>query len=159
MSKIVQRISGISVLLLGIISVALVALIYFGGSTDSPLMVGEESLAVPKFTDTLLYWSYFLLFLTLGLTLVFTLIGFVKKLIESPVKALKTLIPIVIFILVFVVGWLVGSDDKVTILGYEGTGNQGFWAHFTDMIIFAAYALFVAVALTIIGSGIYKKLK
>ena len=45
---------------------------YAGGNAES-LMVGEESLTVPKFTDPLLYWSYFLLVLTLGYTLVFTL--------------------------------------------------------------------------------------
>lgn len=158
MSKLIERISGGTVLILGLISVVLVALIYFGGYT-TPLTVGEESLEVPKFSETLLYWTYFLLFLTLAITVILTLFGFFKKLASSPAAALKSLIPIVIFIIVFVVGWLWGSEEKISIIGYEGTENEGFWARFTDMIIFSVYALFVGLFLTIIGSAIYKKLK
>ncbi len=158
MSKLIERITGISVLLLGLISVVLVALIYFGGTT-TPLMVGEESLEVPKFTDTLLYWTYLLLFLTLGITVLFSLLNFFKKLAANPAAALKSLIPIVVFILIFVVGWLIGSEEKISILGYEGTDNEGFWARFTDMIIYAIYALFIGLGLTIAGTSIYKKLK
>jgi hypothetical protein len=83
----------------------------------------------------------------------------VKKLITEPKSALKTLIPLIIFILVFVVGWLLGSDKYVAIIGYEGTENVGFWAHFTDMVIYSIYALFIALALTIIGAAVYRKLK
>jgi len=94
MSKIVERISGISVLLLGLISVFLVILMYVGGNADS-IMVGEDALTVPKFTDPLLYWSYFLLVLTLGITLLLTIVGFVKNLIENPAAAIKQLIPLI----------------------------------------------------------------
>lgn len=50
MLKIVEKISTFTILILGAVSVVLVALIYFGGSAGS-LTVGEESLDVPKFTD------------------------------------------------------------------------------------------------------------
>ena len=158
MSKLIERISGGAVLILGLVSVVLVALIYVGGNT-TPLTVGEESMEVPKFTETLLYWTYFLLFLTLAITLILTLFGFIKKLAANPMAALKSLIPIIIFIIVFVVGWFWGSEEKISIIGYEGTENVGFWARFTDMIIFAVYALFVGLFVTIAGSAIYKKLK
>jgi len=152
MSKIVERISGISVLLLGAVSVLLVILMYVGGNAES-ITVGEDSLTVPKFTDTLIYWSYFLLALTLGITLVMTLVHFVKQLLESPAAAIKTLIPLVLFILVFVISWFIGSGEKISIIGYEGTENEGFWAQFTDMIIYSIYALFIGLGLTIVGSG------
>lgn len=158
MSKIVERISGISVLLLGLVSVLLVILMYVGGNADS-IMVGEDALTVPKFTDPLLYWSYFLLILTLGITLLLTIVGFVKKLIDNPASAIKTLVPLIIFVLVFVVSWFLGSAEKISIIGYEGTENQGFWAQFSDMLIFSTYALFIGLILTILGSGVYKKLK
>ncbi len=158
MSKIVERISGLSVLLLGLVSVFLVILIYVGGNADS-IMVGEDALTVPKFTDPLLYWSYFLIVLTLGITLLLTVIGFVKTLIASPAAAIKTLIPLVVFVLVFVVSWFLGSAEKISIIGYEGTENQGFWAQFSDMLIFSTYALFIGLILTIIGAGVYKKVK
>jgi len=158
MSKIVERISGISVLLLGLVSVLLVILIYVGGNAES-IMVGEDALTVPKFTDPLLYWSYFLLILTLGITLMLTIVGFAKKLIDNPASAIKTLVPLIIFVLVFVISWFLGSAEKISIIGYEGTENEGFWAQFSDMLIFSTYALFIGLILTILGSGVYKKLK
>jgi hypothetical protein len=97
--------------------------------------------------------------LTLLCTLSVTLIGFIKDLISNPKSALKTIIPIVIFVLVFVGGWLLGTDDKISILGYEGDENLGFWAHFTDMVVYSIYALFIAIGLTIVGTAVYTKLK
>lgn len=158
MSKLLQRISTLTVLILGIISVVLVALIYFGGDAGS-IIVGEESLTVPKFTDALLFWTYFLVVLTVAITLLLTLVGFVKKLVENPASALKTLIPFALFALVFIVSWLLGSPEKISIIGYEGTENVGFWAQFSDMMIFSIYTLFVVIIVTIVGSGIYKALK
>lgn len=158
MSKILEKISGLTVLLLGLVSVVLVTLIYVGGN-DTPLMVGEDTLTNPTFTNPLLYWSYFLLVLTLGITVLFTLIGFIKKLAENPTNALKSLIPLVLFALVFVVSWFLGSGEQVAIIGYEGTENQGFWAQFSDMIIYSIYALFIGLAITIVGAGIYRKYK
>jgi len=158
MSKIVERISGISVLLLGLVSVLLVILIYVGGNAES-IMVGEDGRTVRKLRDPLLYWSYFLLILTLGITLMLTIVGFAKKLIDNPASAIKTLVPLIIFVLVFVISWFLGSAEKISIIGYEGTENEGFWAQFSDMLIFSTYALFIGLILTILGSGVYKKLK
>lgn len=158
MSKVVEKVSGFSVLILGLVSVVLVALMYLGGNAES-LMVGEEALTVPKFTDPLLYWSYFLLVLIVVITIGFTLIGFVKQLIETPKSALKTLIPIALFAVIFIASWFLGSSEKISIIGYEGTENEGFWAQFSDMIIYSCYTLFAALVATIIGSSIYKKLK
>jgi len=158
MLKIIQRISLFMILILGSVSVVLVALIYFGGNYE-PIMVNEEPLVNPKVTDTLLIWCAVLIGLAILCTVGVSLYKFVKKLMLSPGTAVRTIVPIIIFILVFVVAWLLGSDNYVAIIGYEGTENVGFWAHFTDMLIFASYTLFIAIALTIIGSSIYKKLK
>ena len=158
MSKLIGNISKFTILVLGIISVILVALIYFGGNAES-LIVGEDSLTVPKFTDTLIYWCYILIALTICITLGFSLFGFVKKLIESPKDGVKSLAVIAVFVVLFIVAWMIGSPEKISIIGYEGTDNFGFWAQFTDMIIYATYALFVAIIATIAGAGIYTKLK
>lgn len=158
MSKLIENISRITILLLGLVSAILVILIYVGGNAES-LTVGGDALTVPRFTDALIYWCYFLVVLTIGITLTLTLVGFVKKLIENPASGLKSLIPIAIIIVVFVVAWLLGSPDKISIIGYEGTDNQGAWAQFTDMIIYVIYALFIGVIATIAGAGIYTKSK
>ncbi len=158
MSKLIENISRITILLLGLVSAILVILIYVGGNAES-LTVGGDALTVPKFTDALIYWCYFLVALTIGITLTLTLVGFVKKLIENTASGLKSLIPIAIIIIIFVVAWLLGSPEKISIIGYEGTDNQGAWAQFTDMIIYVIYALFIGVIATIAGAGIYTKRK
>jgi hypothetical protein len=158
MSKIVEKVSGFTVLLLGIVSVILVALIYLGGNAES-LMVGEESLTVPKFTDPLLYWSYLLVVLAIGITISLTIYGFVKTLIASPAAALKSLMPLIVFAIIFVVSWFLGSAEKISIIGYEGTENEGFWAKFSDMLIYSSYVLFVALIVTIVGASVYRKVK
>jgi len=158
MSKIVERVSGLTVLLLGIVSVILVALIYLGGNADS-LVIGEDTLTVPKFTDPLLYWSYLLVVLAIGITISLTIYGFVKTLIASPAAALKTLIPLILFAIIFIVSWMLGSAEKISIIGYEGTENEGFWAKFSDMLIYSSYVLFVALLVTIVGASVYRKVK
>lgn len=158
MYKLIQRISTLTVLLLGSVSVVLVALIYFGGNAES-LSVGEDLLTVPKFTDPLLYWCYVLIVLTICITLLFSLLKFIKGFIDSPSSGLKSLIVIAVFVILFVTAWFLGSSEKIAIIGYEGTENEGFWAQFTDMLIYVSYALFIGIAATIFGTGIYKQLK
>ena len=158
MSKLIEKISRITILLLGLVSAVLVVLIYVGGNAES-LTVGGDTLTVPKFTEPLLFWCYLLIALTIGITLILTLVGFVKKLIENPAAGLKSLIPMAIFVVVFLAAWFLGSSDKVSIIGYEGTENEGSWAQFTDMIIYAIYALFIGIIGTIAGAGIYTRIK
>jgi len=83
--------------------------------------------------------------LTLFITLFMALMGYVKSLISSPISAIKSLIPIALFVLIFVVAWNLGTGEKMSIIGYEGTENEGFWAQFSDMMIYAIYALFGAI--------------
>lgn len=158
MSKLTEKIPGISALILVLVSLILVLLVYVGGTAGS-VDVGGEALSVPKFTDALLYWTYGLLGLALGITIIMALAGYVKSLIANPVAALKSLIPIAAFVLIFVIAWNMGTGERMSIIGYEGTDNEGFWAQFSDMIIYSIYALFAGVVLTIIGAQIYVKTK
>ena len=158
MSKIIEKAPKILAYLLVILSGIFVAMIYVGGNAES-LEVGGELLTVPKYTDTLLYWSYFLIGLIVVITLLLIVLGFVKSLVANPLSAIKSLIPLIIFILIFVVAWSLGSAEKISIIGYEGTENEGFWAQFTDMVIYASYTLFAAVVLAIFGARVYTSLK
>lgn len=69
------------------------------------------------------------------------------------------LVVIVVFAAIFVISWAVGSPDKLDIIGYEGTQNEGFWAQFSDMIIYTAYVLFAATIIAWICSTVYSKIK
>jgi hypothetical protein len=158
MSKFIEKAPKILAYILVLVSAVIVGLVYFGGIAES-IEVGGDLLPVPVYTDTLIYWSYFLLGLTLFITLAVTLLGFVKGLIDNPMKAIKGLIPIVAFILIFVVAWFLGSDEKMSIIGYEGSDNFGFWAQFIDMVIYSIYAMFAAIILVIFGAKIYTSQK
>ena len=158
MSKIIEKGPQILAYVLGLLSALIVVMIYAGGNAES-LEVGGELLTVPKYTDTLLYWSYFLIGLIVVITLLLIVLGFVKSLVANPLSAIKSLIPLIIFVLIFVVAWSLGSAEKITIIGYEGTENEGFWAQFTDMVIYASYTLFAAVVLAIFGARVYTSLK
>jgi len=159
MTKLIEKIPGISAIILVLVSILLVVLVYIGGNADSLTDAAGEALTVPKFTDALLYWTYTLIVLVLLITLLMSLISYVKSFITSPISALKSLIPIVLFVLIFVVAWSLGTGEKMSIIGYEGDGNEGNWARFTDMVIYSLYALFAAIVATIVGSKIYVSFK
>ncbi len=159
MTKLTEKIPGISAIILVLVSILLVVLVYVGGNAESLSDAAGESLTVPKFTDALLYWTYALIVLVLFITLLMSLINYVKSFMSNPVSALKSLIPIVLFALIFVVAWSLGTGEKMSIIGYEGDGNEGNWARFTDMVIYSLYALFAAIAATIVGSKIYVSFK
>ncbi len=99
MSKLIEKGPQILAYILGILSALIVVMVYAGGNAES-LEVGGDLLTVPKYTDTLLYWSYFLVGLVVVITVLLIIIGFIKNLVSSPVSALKSLIPVIIFILI-----------------------------------------------------------
>lgn len=159
MSKLIEKIPGIAALVLVVVSLLLVLMMYVGGNADSIMDGAGEALTVPKFTDALLFWTYALTGAALFITLFMAGFGFVKTLVSNPMAALKSLIPVALFVLLFVVAWSLGSGEKMSIIGYDGDGNVGNWAKFTDMIIYSIYALFAAVVITIAGGSIYVRLK
>lgn len=126
------------------------------GSLES---ASGEAIPVPLLTDTLLYWAYALFGLAILVTIGFSLAKFVKSLIATPGKALKALIPIILFAGIFLVSFLMGSGERMSILGYDGTQNEGIWAQISDMFIYTVYTLFALVVLAIIGSRIYVSFK
>lgn len=140
------------------VSIVVGALVFVGGDA-TPLEVGGESLWQPKFTDALIYWTYVLLALSLLITVVLSLMQFVQSFIANPKKGAKTLCILVAFVAVFVISWFVGSAEEITIVGYEGTDNMGFWAQFTDMCIYSIYILASGTVLALLGSVIYSKIK
>lgn len=130
-----------------------------GQGSESLESAAGEAIHVPLLTDTLLYWAYGLFALAILVTVGFSMAKFVKSLATAPGKALKALIPLVLFAGIFIVSYLLGSSEKMSIIGYDGTQNEGVWAQVADMFIYTAYTLFGLVILAIVGSRIYTSLK
>lgn len=158
MSKIIEKLPRILSLLLVLVSIVLVTLIYVGGQGDS-IDYSGELLPIPIGTDALLYWTYALMILTVFVTIFGAIMNFSKAIYDHPKAAFKSLIPIALFFSIFIISWFLGSGEKMSIIGYDGTENAGFWAQFSDMMIYSIYFLFAAIGITILCSRIYIRYK
>ena len=157
--KLLSRISNIVALVLLAVSVVIVLAMYIGPNADTITNAGGDVMNVPAATDTLIYWCYALLIATVVAVVGFAAYKFISNLIINPKGGIKTIVTLVAFAILIIVAWNLGSPEKLPIIGYEGTENEGFWAQFTDMVIYVCYKLFVLVFLAIIGNRLYTKFK
>ena len=143
-------ISKVTLWVLLAIGLIISAMVFLGGNDGIGYEVAGDTLSVPKFTDLFLNWNYFLLLLAIVVTLVFVIASFCNQFKADKKKALFKLGILVAFVLLFVVCWFLGSPEKIQIIGYEGTDNEGFWAQLSDMMMYASYALVCGVIIAII---------
>ena len=143
-------ISKVTLWVLLAIGLIISAMVFLGGNEAVGLEVAGDELAVPKFTNLFLNWNYILFGIAVLVTLVFVVAGFCRQFKADSKKAMFTLCVLVAFVLLFVVCWFLGSPEKIQIIGYEGTDNQGFWAQLSDMMMFASYALVCGVIIAFI---------
>ena len=152
----VNKINKISLWVLLGISAVILVLFFTLGSTE--IEINNSLYDEPKFTNGLMDWVFILLGLTVALTIVMALVKFIKSLTANPKKGLVTLGVIVLFIGIFVISWFLGDATKLDIIGYEGTDNEGFWAQYVDMVIYATGILGVGTLAALLGTSIYSKL-
>ena len=147
-------ISKVTLWVLLAIGIIISAMVFLGGNEAVGLEVAGDELAVPKFTNLFLNWNYILLCLAILVTLIFVVIGFCSQWKADKKKAMFSLCVLIAFVLLFVICWFLGSPEKIQIIGYEGTDNQGFWAQLSDMMMYASYALVCGVIIAIIYGAI-----
>ncbi len=135
------------------------AVFFLGGNQAEGYEVAGDILAVPNFTNLFLATNYIYFFLALLATLFFVCAGFVSKFQQDKKRALFSLGVVLAFVLLFVICWFLGSPDKLDIIGYEGTDNQGFWAQLSDMMMYACYILVCGVICSIAWGAIYTRVK
>lgn len=155
-----KKLPKISLYVLGAISLVIVVMFFLGLGNASFISpnTGEE-MTDSTFTDPYIFWAYIMFGIALVFTVVFSVVNFAKGFAENPKKGIVTLVVLLVFVAIFVISWALGSDAELKIIGYEGTDNVGFWARFSDMIIYTAYTLFGATILALIGSVVYSKIK
>ena len=151
--KLLPKITLLTLLLVGI---GFILLFFFGGSNGS-LEVAGDYLDIPRFSDAFLFWNYFLLILVCLITLGVVCVDFADSWKNNRKKAYKQLAVVAGFILLGCVCWFAGSPEKIDIIGYEGTDNQGFWAQLSDAVIYACSILVVATLGTVIWGYIHTK--
>ena len=158
-------------------------LMFFLGGSNGSLEVAGDFLDIPRFTDAFLVWNYILFGLVVLITLAVVVVEFVNNWKTNRRKAYMTLGVVVVvefvnnwktnrrkaymtlgvvagFVCLALVCWFLGSPEKINIIGYEGTDNQGAWAQLADAVIYACYFLIAATLCTMIWGYIHtRKLK
>lgn len=152
------KISGITLVIVSfLLLIAFFATL--GQGAESIESAAGEAIHVPLLTDVILYWTYVLFIVAIVVTIGFAIFKFAKSVISNPVSALKSLIPIIGFAAIFVVSFMLGSGERMSIIGYEGTQNEGIWAQVTEMFLYTIYTLFVLLIVAIFGARVYTALK
>lgn len=138
------------------LGIVFVALFFLGGSNGS-LEVAGDFLDIPRFSDTFLVWNYILFGLVVLITLAVVVVDFANNWKTNRSKAYMTLGVVGGFILLALICWFLGSPEKINIIGYEGTDNEGAWAQLADAVIYACYFLVIATLGTMIWGYVYTK--
>jgi len=138
------------------LDIVFILMFFFGGSAGS-LEVAGDFLDIPKFSDAFLFWNYFLFGLVVLITLAVVIVEFANNWKYNRRKALSTLGVVCGFVALACLCWFLGSPEKIDIIGYEGTDNQGTWAQVADAVIYACYFLFIATIGTMIWGFIHTK--
>lgn len=130
-----------------------------GSGNEAPLEVAGDYLAIPNFTDLLLYWNYVLIALVVLFTFGFVIWKFVETFKADKKKALVSLGVIVAAVALCILCWVLGSPEKLEILGYEGTDNVGNMARMSDAIMYLSYILIAATVAALLWGVVYTKTK
>ena len=151
--KLLPKVTLWTLLALGIVAIAM----FFLGGSNGSLEVAGDFLDIPRFTDLFLAWNYILFGLVVLVTLAVVVVEFCKNWKENRRKAYATLGVVCGFVVLALVCWFLGSPEKIDIIGYEGTDNQGTWAQLSDAVIYACYILIISTIGTMIWGIIHTK--
>lgn len=151
--KMIPKITLWTLLALGIVFVAM----FFLGGSNGSLEVAGDFLDIPRFSDAFLVWNYILLAIVVLVTLCVVVVDFVNNWKNDRKKAYTTLGVVCGFVLLGLICWLLGSPEKIDIIGYEGSDNQGFWAQLSDAVIYACYFLVAGTLIAMVWGVIHTK--
>ena len=141
-----------------IVGIIATAMFFFGGSEGS-LEVAGDFLDIPKFTNVLLYWIYALVVLVILVTFGFVLAKLVETFKVDPKRGLTSVLVVLAAVGLSALCWILGSPEKVEILGYEGTDNVGNMARMSDAIMYLVYILTASTVAALVWGVIYTKVK
>ena len=141
-----------------IVGIIATAMFFFGGSEGS-LEVAGDFLDIPKFTNVLLLWIYALVVLVILVTFGFVIAKLVETFKVDPKRGLVSVAVVLGAVALCALCWVLGSPEKVEILGYEGTDNVGNMARMSDAILYLVYILTASTVAALVWGVIYTKVK
>ena len=142
-------------MVVGIIATAL----FFLGGSEGSLEVAGDFLDIPKFTNALLFWIYALVVLVILVTFGFVIAKLVETFKVDPKKGLVSVGVVLGAVALCALCWVLGSPEKIEILGYEGTDNVGNMARMSDAIMYLVYILTASTVAALVWGVIYTKVK
>jgi hypothetical protein len=149
----IRKISSWTLLAVSFISIAILALYYFGG-VGEPLNDGMKN---PIYTGELLYWSYFLLVACAISMLLFGITQFLYKFRTNPKGAITSLVVFVSFAIVLVIAYAMGDGTPLSGINADSQQyNTESWLKITDMWLYAMYILLTLCVIAMIGGSVRK---
>ena len=153
--KMIPKVTLLVLMLVGILA----AVMFFVGGSEGSLEVAGDFLNIPKFTDTLLYWIYVLVALVILVTFGFVIAKLVETFKVDPKKGLVSVGVVLGAVALCALCWVLGSPEKIEIIGYEGTDNVGNMARMSDAIMYLVYILTASTVAALVWGVIYTKVK
>jgi len=152
----IHRTSKITLLIGVIISIFVMALFYLGGEASAQEKLIAD-MSQPKFTDIVLFWGYALLVITIVVLLAFSIVDFLKKLKESPKKALSGFLVLLAMAAMLIITFVIGDGSLLNIPGYDGADNNSSTLKLTDMWLFSSYIMLIITFLAIVILPLFKR--
>jgi hypothetical protein len=150
----IRKISSWTLLAVAAISIAVLALFYFGG-VDEP--VGVDQFKNPTYTGELLYWSYFLLGICALSMILFGITQFANKFKTNFKATLMALVVFVGFAALLIIAYYMGDATPLPGINADSQKfNVESWLKITDMWLYAMYALLGLAIVAMLWSSVQK---
>ena len=150
----IRKISRWTLYAVVLISIATLALFYFGGNGEP---YGASEAKNPIYTGELLIWGYILLAICALSMLSFGITQFASKLIANPKSSIVSLGVLLAFAVLFVIAYSLGDATPFPGLNEESQQfNVDFWLKVTDMWLYTMYALAVLAIIAMIWGSVKK---
>lgn len=153
----IHRTSRIVLYITVLITIVITALVLFGGQVpEDKQLVGN--VFEPTFLDSMIYWMYFLVAITVVVLLAFSLIGWIQSFALRPKKALMSVAMFGAMFALLLITYLMGDGTPLNIVGYDGSDNVPVSLKIADMCLFSIYFLFGLTILATIVSPLLSKI-
>lgn len=159
----IQNASGAVLWVILILSIVVLAMFYLGGEATpeerAALGINDASISMPAYTDTLVYWMYALVVITIAVTLIAAIFQYGALLKDSPKAAIKSLLGLIVLVALLAGTYAIGDNTPLNLVGYTGTENTAPWLAIGDMFAYTVYIEIGALVVLMIAFGIRNRLK
>ena len=131
------------------LTVIFVAMFYFGGELPN------QTYPTPVYTDSLIYWTTVLFYITVGLSILFP----VLQIVSDPKGAIKGLAGLAGLGLIILIAYSLSDGTLLSLPGYTGEDNNVGSLKFADTILYTTYVLGVGAIVSIAVTETMRKFR